>query len=441
MTLVRESESDRVYQWYCHILLTFGFILSTVDRHIAAVVAVPMKTALGLSDTQLGLVQGFAFALCYATAAIPIAWLIDRGNRVRIIAICVGVWSVGTAISGMASGFATLLFGRTVTAVSEAGYSPGALSLISDFFARRNVAKATALYMLAPSIGLGLSLICGGLLLGHFERSGGLSIPIIGTFAPWQSVFIAAGIPGLVLAALMVFTIGEPPRRTLRNDRKTDTKAEQSLADVARSLAPFLVPYVLGCTLILLVMFSLAAWSSTFFVRAFNMSASDASSALGPAVLIGGILGPVIASMLVARPAEDRIIERMTRIAVGAGLVTAGTVLLLNWVESRLAATILVTICIMSSSTVAPMVVSPTQIMVPNRLRGRTQAISSFVFTIVAGGIGPTLIGVTTDQLFRDEARLGSSIALVCSISAILGVAAILISRRYIPSVSAVAET
>jgi MFS family permease len=438
-----ESEPDHAangaYRLYCHILLTLGFVVSTVDRHVAAVVAVPMKQSLGLSDTQLGLVQGFAFALCYATAAIPVAWMVDRGNRVRIVAACVGLWSAGTAISGIASNFLTLLIGRTVTAVSEAGYSPGALSLLSDIFDRKSVARATALYMLAPSVGLGMAMIGGGALLGHFERQGGFSIPGIGVLEPWQCVFVAAGVPGVLLALLLGVSIREPARRSVKAQHAASVAPRETLTATTRALAPFLIPYVLGCTLILLVMFSLAAWSATFLVRSFDITAAEAGSALGPVVLIGGILGPVVASFLVAKPTEDRLINRMTWIVVVAGIVTAISVSLLPFAPSRWAAMMVVTISILSASTVAPMVVSPIQLMVPNRLRARTQAIASFVFTVVAGGVGPTLIGITTDRLFADEAMLGSSIALVCAISSVLGVLSIFVSRRALSVLAATA--
>lgn len=153
------GEGTVVRQRLVLVLLTGGFLLATVDRNVLAVVVESMKDSLGLTDTQVGVLQGFAYTLCSAVAAIPMAWAMDKWNRVKLVSALMVVFSLGTAATGAAGSFAGVVGARTVTAMSESGYSPGALSLISNVFPRSKVPRATSVYMMTPTLGNGVALI------------------------------------------------------------------------------------------------------------------------------------------------------------------------------------------------------------------------------------------------------------------------------------------
>ncbi len=167
--------------------------------------------------------------MCYATADVFVARLVDRANRVKLIAVCVAIWAVSTALCGFATSFAELLAARAGTAIAEAALSPAALSIFSDIFAPRKVARASSVFMLGPYIGGGLALFCGGMLLSATRGDVSIWLASHG-FAPWQAVFVLVGAPGFVLAALVAFTVREPARH-----EGDAAHVSEALAELARS--------------------------------------------------------------------------------------------------------------------------------------------------------------------------------------------------------------
>jgi len=175
------------------VVYTFNFI----DRQILSILIEPIKLELGLNDTQMGLLTGFAFALFYATLGIPIARYADRANRRNLIAAALGVWSIMTAVSGLAGNFWHLLIARIGVGVGEAGCSPPAHSIIADYFPAEKRATALGIYSLGIPVGIMFGLFAGGWINEYFG---------------WRIAFFVVGIPGLVLAVIVRFTMREPER-------------------------------------------------------------------------------------------------------------------------------------------------------------------------------------------------------------------------------------
>jgi MFS family permease len=221
---------------YIVLLFFVCFAFSYLDRQVVSILVQPIKQSLSLTDTQIGLLQGLSFTMCYATAGVFVARLVDRANRVKLIAACIAIWAISTTACGFATNFPELLVARAGTAIAEAALSPAALSIFSDIFAPRRVARASSVFMLGPYVGGGLALFGGGMLLSAAAAGGGNAWLAAHNIAPWQAVFIAVGLPGLVLAMLVALTVREPQRREVLAHAARAEDEVPSLKDVLSEL-------------------------------------------------------------------------------------------------------------------------------------------------------------------------------------------------------------
>ena len=192
-----QNNSKSYYRYYLLVVLTISYVFNFLDRQVLSILQESIKVDLGLMDWQLGLLSGIAFAIFYATVGIPIARLADKGNRRNIVSIAIGVWSFMTALSGVAQNFIQLLLARIGVAVGEAGGSPPAHSMISDIFPPHQRASALGFY----SMGVNLGILCGFIVGGW-----------VNDFYSWRVVFFVVGVPGILWALLIRFTLREPAR-------------------------------------------------------------------------------------------------------------------------------------------------------------------------------------------------------------------------------------
>jgi MFS family permease len=203
--------------WAVTFILTAIFALAYVDRQVLAILAEPIKRDLGLSDSQIGLVIGFAFFVSYSLAAIPIGALVDRISRRRVIACGVAAWSALTAASGMAGSFLQLICARALVGVGEASIFPAGASLIGDHFPRERRMRASTVFI----FGGALAFMLGGVLLKAFEPLDGVPLPVVGARKPWQLVFLTLGAVGVLFVLLSLF-IREPRRTAVQATQAAD---------------------------------------------------------------------------------------------------------------------------------------------------------------------------------------------------------------------------
>jgi len=206
-TVTPEKIAGRGYRIYVLILLTGVYTFNFIDRQIIGILSPAIKADLGLADWQLGILKGFAFAVLYTVLGIPIARLADRKNRVTIIAIALALWSGFTAISGAANNFLQLTLARIGVGIGEAGGSPPAHSLISDYFPKEKRAGALAIYAMGIPIGIALAYLGGGWVMQTFG---------------WRWAFVVIGLPGIAMAVLLKLTVREPKRGGLEDETRTD---------------------------------------------------------------------------------------------------------------------------------------------------------------------------------------------------------------------------
>ena len=193
-------------------MLLLAYILSFIDRNAMAVLIGPIREEFAISDFQYSLLHGLAFSLFYIGLGLPIARLADRGNRTLIISIGVFVWSVMTCLCGLARSFTSLFLARVGVGIGEAALSPPAYSLLADFFAPQNLPRAIAVYTLGITFGGGLAYIIGSAVYQYFDESAQVVLPLVGALKPWQMTFVAVGLPGLLIVAMLAL-VREPPRR------------------------------------------------------------------------------------------------------------------------------------------------------------------------------------------------------------------------------------
>ena len=197
--------------WYIVGVLTVAYTCSFIDRSVLGLMVGPIRDELGITDTQFSLLQGLAFAIFYTLLGIPIARLADRTNRRNIVAAGIALWSLMTALCGLARSFGSLFMARVGVGVGEAALAPAAFSLITDLFPRKKVGRAIGTYQTGLFVGYGLSVILGGWLVGTLEQGPPLELPLLGELSAWRATLVIVGLPGLVIA-LLCLTFREPAR-------------------------------------------------------------------------------------------------------------------------------------------------------------------------------------------------------------------------------------
>jgi MFS family permease len=409
MSDTRRSHSEAA-AWYTLLLLFIAYTIAWLDRQILTLLIPAIKKDMALSDTEISLLQGFAFSLLYTVAGIPIARLADRSSRRRIIAIGMLVWSAMTALCGFAKNFAGLFAARMGVGVGEAALSPSAYSLIADLFPPRRHATAYALFQMGSTIGGGLAMILGGALIGWLMQLDVSTLPLIGTLAHWQLAFIVVGLPG-VFCCLLFATATEPARRPRPQlDRFDNSVFRYLAAHAAKFGSLFMAVGLLG-----LLSIGTAAWYPTFLMRLHGFTPAEAGYACGLVMLCAGTPGIVaggrLSDTLIARGvrhANIRIMQFSTLLKLAPLIVGP----LLPGPVGVLAALALATFIGQLSSGVA---IACLQSITPDQYRARISAVMLFVVNLLAIGLGATYVALLTDRLFEDENLIHYALSLAAA--------------------------
>ena len=313
--------SQRLRAWYVVGLLMLANLSGFIDRLIMTLLVEPMQRDLALSDTKTGLLIGLPFALFYSLLGLPIARLADRSSRRNIIAAGIALWSVMTAVCGLAGSFWRLLFARVGVGVGEATLQAPATSLIADLFPRERLSTAMSVYATGVFLGSGLAYFIGGWIVGLVSAQEMWTLPVIGSIRPWQTVFFLVGLPGLLIALLMM-TVKEPVRR---EEARRVEPISALFAYMRRNFRTF-TSLIAGFTLSATVNWGIAIWLATFLVRTHGWPASRAGMLQGILTMTVGTLGVLaggrVADALVRRGISDGPL-RVGIIGAGGMLVSA----------------------------------------------------------------------------------------------------------------------
>lgn len=412
------GQASGLYRWYVVGFLTLASTVSTIDRQILALMIGPVKRDLGVDDTMMGLLGGLAFTLFYTILTLPMAWLADRSNRRRIIGLGIFFWSLATMACGAAGNFWHLFAARATVGVGEATLAPAAISMLSDYFDRRRLPIAIAVFGAAPFIGVGLANLVGGAIVAHLESVPRIALPIFGAMKSWQAMFVIVGAPGLLLA-LATLTVREP----IRVGRVQAAGGGMTLRDAARFFAGrgrFLVFHFIAFTALAMQGWALFYWVVEFFLREHGATRASVGLHFGLIALIVGTGGGVFAGQLSARMMRDGRADATLRLVLVATLALIPVGVAAFLVPGYAAAMALVAVAIFFMGWPNGLGTAALQFIVPNELRGQVMALYFVVVNFLAYSFGPLLGGVISDQVFGGKS-LGHTLALMAAVNYPIG--------------------
>lgn len=406
-------------------VLLAAYVLSFIDRQILNLLVGPIRADLGISDFQMSLLQGMAFAVFYCTLGLPLGRLADRGNRKIIIAIGIVVWSAMTAACGLASSFAALLVARIGVAVGEAALSPAAYSMLGDTFPPEKLARAIYIFSMGVTLGGGMAYVIGGSVIELISSAGSVQLPLVGAIRPWQATFFIVGLPGLLLGLLVWFTVKEPERRDIAAPSSTDLGNAMTMMDVWRFVARRWRSYVsifASVALLSILGYGYLNWYPTFLIRSYGMKIGDVGRYFGLIYLVcgtaGAFGGALLSEWLGRRGHEDANPRVIAIVSVALILPTAIGPLMPS---AALALAIAAPATFLLNAFFGASVTA-LQLVTPNRMRALISAAFLLCNTVSGLGFGTSFVAAFTDFVFGDDAALRYSLAsvavLVCPLAA-----------------------
>jgi MFS family permease len=387
------------------IVLMLAALVAILDRQILSLLVEPIRASLGLTDVQIGILQGAAFVLFYTLLGFPVGWLMDRTHRLRLVAAGIALWSLGTVGCGLAGSYEAMFAARALVGAGEAVVSPAAVSLIGDYFAPSRRPVAMSVHGTAAMFGTGLSLVAGGALMAAARGLEPILVPGLPPIEGWRFVFIACALPGIVVAALM-FTAREPLRRD-----DGPSAARTSLGPFLATGRTWMATHFGAVCLIAVVAFAFMNWAPAFLVRRHGWQAQDVGYVIGVMFLVAGPLGilagGLVTQRLLRRGVQDAALRvlRVGALCMAAIIATLG----LPWgPASVLLPAGLAIFCISLTPTVS---VIAMQHATPGHLRGRMAAIYFITTNLVGSSLGPLATAALTQYVYEDPRDLGLSLA------------------------------
>ena len=410
------------YSWYVVGILMLFYALSFVDRQIIALLVEPMKADLGLSDVEMSLLGGLSFAIFYTIFGIPLGRLADSYSRRGLIAAGVALWSLMTTLCGFASRFSQLLLLRMGVGIGEAALSPAAFSMIADYFPRHRRATALSIYSMGIYLGAGLAFTGGAILLGWADRiissRAGDPIPVLGNIQPWQIVFLAVGIPGLLMTCLLA-TVKEPRRKGLSpsgGDRRNRGGAGVPLKEVMRFLGrnwKAVFCHNCGLAFLSLAGYASAFWDAAFFERIHSWMPQEMGIWYGILTMAAGAAGVVTGGRL-----SDWLTVRGIRSANMVAILIASLVWLPFGIAYPMMPNVPLSLAMLFPTLFTGAMpfgcaAAAIQEMMPPRMRAQASALYLFAINIIGLGIGPTAVAFFTEQVFQNLQMVRYSLVLV----------------------------
>ena len=397
-----------LYRNYVLFMLTLVYVFNFIDRQLLVILQDSIKKDLHLSDSQLGWLSGFAFVIFYVTLGIPIARLADTKSRRKIIAIALGLWSIMSALSGTARNFVQLLLARIGVGVGEAGGSPPAHAMISDYFPPERRSTALSIYSTGIYIGVLIGFVLGGYLSQHLG---------------WRTAFFAVSSPGIILSLLVYATVKEP-RRGATDPTASPLIARHSFSQVVNLLFSnkTFVYLCLATALHVFCIYGLMNWAGSFLGRIHNMSLAQRGAGLGLALGIGGAIGSFAGGALTDRfgKRDIRWYLKLPAYAILLSIFFAAGAIFVK--DNTLSVICFGCTAALQSAYLGPSI-AVAHSLVPAPMRALTSAILFFVLNLLGQGLGPIAVGSISDLL---KPSLGvASLRWAMSINLVVAVAAV----------------
>jgi MFS family permease len=411
------------YAWYVVVVLLLAYILAFVDREIIALLVPDIKASLQISDTQMSFLLGGAFAVFYTFFGVMIAWFADRGNRRWLIFAGVTFWSIMTAACGFSTSYAALFLARVGVGAGESALNPSALSMLKDYFPPDRIGRAVGLYTAGVSSGSGIAFIFGGALYPKLKEAGPVELPLLGWHEPWQLMFIYVGLPGLLIA-LLVLTIREPIRREfLLTGRKPEaTPVLQTMRYLIARWRAFLVLFFALSSLAIMA-YGIGFWIPEFLRRTYDLSPQELGYWIqwrGVITIVFGLIGVLVGGWM-CDYFQKRYEDGYVRVCLVSFLVMALGYCLFTLMPTPLLAMLFLIPASLGAAAPTAAGAAAVVSIAPPTMRAQCIAFYYFILNAVGFFVGPTAVALVTDFYFADEEQLRYSMFVVAAVVSVIG--------------------
>ncbi|MDO6711687.1 MFS transporter [Aliiglaciecola sp. 2_MG-2023] len=406
--ILSESPKQSIYAAYLIFILLLAYTFSFIDRQILSLLVEPMKRDLDISDTQMSLLQGLSFALFYTLMGLPLGRLADSKSRRGIIAWSIFIWSLMTAACGLAKSYWSLFFARMGVGVGEAGLSPAAYSLIADSVPKKHLAKAIGVYTMGIYLGGGMALIVGGMVIQWASTFSSISLPIIGEVYAWQAVFLAVGLPGLLLVPFL-FTLKEPAR----SEKQEKAVPVAEVVQFFKNNKKTILLHNFGAALASVAGYGALAWVPSYLIRVHGMDSGEVGLAFGLIVLICGAGGVIAGGIAADRRFRKGQTDAKMRVAMWAMIIGIIPTLIYPLISDLTVVLLILAISTFFANFMMGLGPAAIQEVVPSNMRGQFSALYLFIVNLIGLGLGPTLVALSTDYIFGSPEMVGYSLLLV----------------------------
>lgn len=398
------------------LVLMVAYIFSYIDRQILAMLVGPIKADLGVTDFELSLLNGLAFAVCFTVLGVwPVGQWADRGNRRNLAAAGVFLWSLMTAVCGRVTSYAGLFVARIGVGVGEATLAPAAYSMIADYVPPARRGRALGLFSMGIYFGIGVAIMVTGLVVQAVGSMPVMHWPVIGEVRGWQVAFLILGPPGM-LVSLWLLTVREPVRREA-DAATTDVR----YADVWRRIrehAGFYANLIFGVSMLTLTFNAVAFWIPAHLLRVHELSPLQVAFSYGPIMFVAGSLGILAGGVLADRwRSAGRADAELQVVLYGALALGPLVIAAFQLRDATLAIALLAPLLFVTSFPFGA-ASAALQMVTPNRFRARTSAIYLLVINLLGIGLGSSAASFVSDVVLKDEQRIGDGVTAVAAVAA-----------------------
>lgn len=423
--MLNKSHEPSVKPWLLVAILLTLFTYGLVDRTIISMLVDPIRKELLISDFQVSLLLGLAFAAAYSIFGIPMGWLVDKFPRRIIIYLGVTFWSLAEIACGLSTGFWMLFISRMSVGLGESSLMPAAHSLLSDAFPKHRLATAISVYSLGSMVGLGLSLILGGVVVQTLSAHPTFNLPMIGSVAAWQFVFIVTGLPGLILA-FAIFICAEPKRKKQLITPDIPQNKQLGMLAFLHKKWKLWLSFLMVFGVMNIVNGGFVYWLPTYMARYYQLEPVKIGIALGLTFAVAGGAGMIFSGLMVDRMFSRGVLDAHFRYFRRALLLSTPIVLFalcssniyiflgFFWIAK------FATVNFLGFSSAA------VQITTPSGLRGRMAALyTTIIASLLGASLGPIIPATITQYVLHDETEIGKALAItlaICTPIALLGI-------------------
>lgn len=405
--------------WYLVFVLLLFYIFSFIDRQIISLLVEPIKRDLQVTDTQVGLLQGFAFALFYTFFGIPIGRLADRMNRKSIVAAGVIAWSLMATCCGLARNWLQLCLARAGVGVGEAALSPAAYSMISDAFPREKQGRAFSVYNMGIAIGAGVAMLVGGLVVAAISVEGKtFTLPLLGEVRGWQFVFIVTGAPGMLLP-LLLLGVREPARRGLMKMQSAsgeDFGQKVPFSEVMKYVLKhgrFYSLHFIALAMLAMIGYSVGAWLPTVIARTYGVAPAQVGVVIGLSTIFINTTGIFLAGRLCDFWSSRGQTDAPIKVCLLVALATLATSSITPFMPSFAIA--VVAICVAGLPFHGYVAMGPMAVnqVTPNQMRAQISSMYLFTVNLIGMGVGPALVPFISDYILQDPMQIRWALLIV----------------------------